>query len=63
MPSDYLRALREELVGYERAGRTDRAEQVQAEIDRVTGAATKRAEATKRAGVPAQRRSPRKAQG
>jgi len=32
---DYLRALEEELLGYERHGRTDRAKSVKAEIARV----------------------------
>ena len=59
----YLDALHEELRGYEMHGKADRAEQVRAEIDRVTGAAGKRAEGTKRAEAPQQRRSPRKAQG
>lgn len=32
---DHLRGLREELRGYEASGRTDRAAQVRAEIDRL----------------------------
>ena len=33
---DHLRGLREELRGYEASGRTDRAAQVRAEIDRLS---------------------------
>jgi hypothetical protein len=33
---DHLRGLREELRGYEASGRTDRAAQVRAEIDRIS---------------------------
>lgn len=36
---DYLRALEEELVGYERHGREDRVKDVKAEIARVKKAA------------------------
>lgn len=35
---DHLRGLREELRGYEASGRTDRAAQVRAEIDRLSSA-------------------------
>lgn len=63
----YLDALRAELVGYERTGKTDRADQVRAEIARVSGAASKReaesAESapalSKTAPSPRGRRSPR----
>ena len=37
--ADYLRALNDELEGYERVGRTDRAKDVKAEIARVKKAA------------------------
>lgn len=54
----YLDALEFELLGYERAGKTDRADQVRAEIARITGAATKRAATVAERGqAPRGRRS------
>ena len=35
--SDLIAALQRELEGYRRAGKTDRAAQVQVELDRLTG--------------------------
>jgi hypothetical protein len=53
--SDYLRALYEEQAGYERMGFTDRVAEVQAEIDRVTGAAEERAVTVAKSEAPRKR--------
>lgn len=58
----YLDALEFELAGYERAGKSDRAEQVRAEIARVKGASAERsATVADPASVPQGRSAPRKA--
>ena len=57
MTGSYLDALRAELVGYDRHGRTDRADQVRAEIARIEGAARGRAAAAPDPAEPPQDRA------
>ena len=60
----YLDALEFELLGYERAGKADRADQVRAEIARVKGSATQRAATVADRGqAPRGRRSATKDKG
>lgn len=54
--ADHERALREELEGYERSGKKDRAEQVRAELARITGAPQgRRASAAESVAAPKRR--------
>ncbi len=54
----YVAALETELAGYERFGRDERAEQVRAEIDRVTGRTREpAAKQTRPRGAGAQKRA------
>lgn len=48
----YLEALRREKAGYEAQGKDDRAAEVDAEIQRIEGAATKRSQSTEPDAVP-----------
>lgn len=57
--SEYVAALQEERVGYERSGKPDRVAQVDAELARVTGAPIHRSETPTEPG-PIQRSRPTK---
>ena len=57
--ADYVRALREEREGYERAGKPSRVAEVDAEIARVEGRPVGRSESPIEPAAPRRRRTPK----